>query len=313
MKAGCMGSKTYRMEEVSCNLCGSTDATELETKTGPYTGLQFPLVRCRKCGLLYFNPRLTKDDLISLYDETYYSGHGFDATVNYIGEYEGTHRGSDAAYHVRMLKLHVPPPAKILDVGCGAGHLIKLLEREGYTVDGIDVSDFAVKYAQEHNHAVWKMDLCEEMPPENIYDAVVAIEVIEHLYDAAAWFRNVYRALKPGGFLYYQTGNFRHFRWQHAVFGRSNLDSYASPEGHVVFFSNATARRFLKQSGFSEILYPRKNFHEESRQLTALFNKAGLLKDGTIDSAGAAFQRIYWLLVRLMNPLFRPALPLARK
>ena len=50
------------LEHVACAVCSGTDAEGLFEKDG------FPIVRCRGCGLVYVNPRLTPSALAQLYE-----------------------------------------------------------------------------------------------------------------------------------------------------------------------------------------------------------------------------------------------------
>jgi len=305
---------SYTLEDVACNLCGSRDTKTFYSKPGPLTGEDFPLVQCRNCGLLYLNPRLTPDSLLRLYDENYYRAKGFDENVNYVEEYEGNYVKTDTDYHVRVLKQLVPPPAKLLDVGCGTGVLMKALEQQGYTVNGIEPSPFASKFAKEKGHNVQTGDfLSLDLPPDR-YDAVLALEVIEHVYDPGRFLRRARQTLRSGGLFYYTTGNFKGFPLQRKLFGRAVLDSYVTPEGHIYFFSNATMKRYFRESGFSEVFYARScGAPRESLQLSNLFRKLGLFRQDSMRNESAFARMAYRSILTVLDPVIRPRLPMARK
>ena len=76
------------MEELrECNLCGSTHHVLFAEKTGRHTGETFRIVRCRDCGLVFVNPRLSEAQNQALYDEDYFNGKGFDASKTPRGHY----------------------------------------------------------------------------------------------------------------------------------------------------------------------------------------------------------------------------------
>ena len=67
-------------EKVPCDLCGADDTTLRYSKRG------FSIVQCNKCGMVYTNPRLTGGKIAELYDADYFQGHGFDKSVDYVGD-----------------------------------------------------------------------------------------------------------------------------------------------------------------------------------------------------------------------------------
>ena len=71
-----------------CNLCGSRSEILLEKKKGIVTNITFRLVQCKNCGLIYFNPRLSENDLIKLYSKEYYRGEGWDMTPIFRTSFE---------------------------------------------------------------------------------------------------------------------------------------------------------------------------------------------------------------------------------
>ena len=93
---------------------------------------------------------------------------------------------------------------KILDLGCGTGHLARDLIREGYLVSAADVSmelvNFANRKAQEAGfelNAV-QMDI-QELLYRDAFDAVVCLDVLEHVGDDRLALANIYQALRSGG------------------------------------------------------------------------------------------------------------------
>ncbi|MDX9759260.1 MAG: class I SAM-dependent methyltransferase [Bacteroidota bacterium] len=302
------------MEYVSCNLCGGDDTAYYYSRRGALTGKEFRLVRCRNCGLFYLNPRLTRDALLALYDEAYYRGEGFDREVNYVEEYDGAYSKTDLGYHLARLRRWLPAGARVLDVGCGTGVLLRELEAAGFDAEGIEPSGFASAFARDRGHRVRTGDFLELAVEDGAYDAVLAMEVLEHVHDPRAFIERVHRALRPGGLFYYTTGNFRGFVWQRRLLRRAVMDSYVTPEGHIVFFSTDVMRRYLREAGFSTVFIPKEEGRRrESLFLTARFRRVGLLGNGGLAAASAPVRGLYWLLVRLLDVFVRPPLPLARK
>ncbi len=73
-------------------------------------------------------------------------------------------------------------PQRVLDVGCGPGFLMVLLQELGIDVDGVDFSPSSLRLAPpEIRDRITIGDVTEQHVPEGSYDLVVCREVIEHL------------------------------------------------------------------------------------------------------------------------------------
>ena len=87
---------------------------------------------------------------------------------------------------------------KILDVGCGTGGNLEMLEKFG-AAEGVDVSDDALEFCQSKGLTVHK-GLAEELPfADESFDVVTALDVVEHLDDDVAGLTEMHRVTKTGG------------------------------------------------------------------------------------------------------------------
>src|SRR5258708_6321827 len=104
-------------------------------------------------------------------------------------------------FALEMLEARVPPGSNVLDVGCGTGHLAGELMQRGYTAWGADLSDAMVEYAREHySRDRFRVGDIEQIPfPDNTFDAVMCLGVMEYLEKDEPALREMWRVLKPGG------------------------------------------------------------------------------------------------------------------
>lgn len=89
---------------------------------------------------------------------------------------------------------HVSGAGRILDVGASMrDHLGAIVER----TETMDINDFG-------DYPDILGDVCSPFPSEmdERYDAIIALAILEHVYDPAAAVRNFERSLKPGGQLF---------------------------------------------------------------------------------------------------------------
>lgn len=96
---------------------------------------------------------------------------------------------------------------RILDVGCGGGLMSEPLARRGARVVGVDASPGNVAAARLHARAEG-VDLdyrlgepAVALAPDEQFDVVLALEVVEHVSDVPAFVGTLGRSLAPGGLL----------------------------------------------------------------------------------------------------------------
>lgn len=95
----------------------------------------------------------------------------------------------------------LPSNLSLLDLGCGAGNMMHHLSRYG-RVKGLEIDARPVSVARERGYDVDLFDVTRPMPFEdNSFDAITALDVIEHNQDDLAILADSYRVLKPGGYM----------------------------------------------------------------------------------------------------------------
>jgi SAM-dependent methyltransferase len=96
--------------------------------------------------------------------------------------------------------LGLRPSAWVLDVGCGWGVTLEALEARGFRAVGLDVSRRALERLDRPGRRLIEADLTEPLPAgASGYDAVLALDVIEHLDEDAEAVRRLAGLTKPGG------------------------------------------------------------------------------------------------------------------
>ncbi len=90
---------------------------------------------------------------------------------------------------------------RLLDVGCGTGHHLAQLRRQGFDVAGVDGSQEMIALARANNPGVpIRQGDVEALPfPSGGFDVVLCVEVLRYLPGLAGCLREMTRVLKPGG------------------------------------------------------------------------------------------------------------------
>jgi SAM-dependent methyltransferase len=103
-----------------------------------------------------------------------------------------------------ILERHnLKPPARVLDAGCGWGVTLEALEQFGYRGTGLDVSRRSLERLDRFDRRLIEADLSRLLDSGTVgltaFDAVLALDLIEHLDDDRGALGNLGQLVRPGG------------------------------------------------------------------------------------------------------------------
>jgi len=101
-------------------------------------------------------------------------------------------RRLEAFYRFALSQLP-PPPARVLEIGCGGGELALALARTGYSMTAID--------PQAPDGAIFRRVTLEDFVDDDGFDEVIASVSLHHVHDLGAGFDRIAALLRPGGLL----------------------------------------------------------------------------------------------------------------
>lgn len=110
-----------------------------------------------------------------------------------------------AHFHCDRSSLRPFEGLALLDIGCGGGLIAEPMARLGFIVTGLDVDPGAIDAARTHAEATGLAIDYRIAAPESIaedgerFDAVLALEVIEHVADPVHFFTSLGSLVRPGG------------------------------------------------------------------------------------------------------------------
>jgi len=144
---------------------------------------------------------------------------------------------------MNILQQHIKidsPSFRILDVGCGTGLMMEEIRRRGNEPVGIDFSPLAMTYCQKRGLTRCVRGDVTQLPVlENSCDAIIALDLIEHVEDDHALLGEFYKALRPGGVLLLSVPAYQ-FLWS----------EHDDALHHFRRYARADVRRLLNRSRF---------------------------------------------------------------
>ena len=197
------------LEPALCCLCGVEDVDpvavgeDFEYRTSPDS---FLAVRCRRCQMVYLNPRPALSAMGQIYPDRY---HAFQFDAAEFGLVYRIRRRLEARRLLRWCR-GLPANARILDVGCGDGFHLSLLRDYGskyWTLDGIDADERAILAGHARGLDVRQGTIETLDIPRESYDLVLLIMTVEHVPDPKALLVAIRNCLKPGGRVVVVTDN----------------------------------------------------------------------------------------------------------
>jgi len=164
----------------------------------------------------------------------------------------------------------------ILDIGCGQGEFLSLLNkrRKNKKLTGIDISSVAISKAKHNfkNIKFYKSSSSKTPFANNSFDTILLIEVIEHLVDTDSTLQEIKRILKPDGYLMITTTDFNLLK--KILISTFVWDKYFYPNNpHIRFFTKKTLKDLCQNHHFSPIkhLWNGHYFHIMPKGQIAIF------------------------------------------
>lgn len=220
------------LNDFSKNYCLLCKNQSLKIKPTRYA--YFKIAFCKVCGFWFILPRPPKAELNNIYQDFSNKMENFVLSEAQAKRIVKKWNG--------FIKKYNHKAEKILEAGCGSGHLLFGLKHYGYEVFGCDVSQKAKDLAK--NDYGLEIENCE-LPDDSLrqnFDVLILSHLIEHLVLFKDFLNNALQFLKPSGILIMACPNanslgFRIFKGKY---------SQVSPPVHLNFFNKKTIGLLLK-------------------------------------------------------------------
>ena len=232
-------------ESVACDICNAVDEQAVCIAQSLYSEERFNIVQCRRCGLIYVNPRQQEAAKLAQI-----------AALSGFSAVEENQIRDTSVYQIilgtigRRLRR-----GRLLDVGAATGGLLRDARDRGWEVAGVEAARPLAEFAaRNYGLDVFPGTLEEARFPDGAFDVVVMVHTIEHLYHPSRVVREVFRVLKPGGYFYSMTPDYGHYAIRLAqVFGYLRDSERLDPTAHPYYFTPKTHRTLVERQGFKTV------------------------------------------------------------
>jgi len=224
----------------ACIVCGATDAAPL------YRGI----LKCRACGYVFADMRLTDEELFELYNEEFFTGAEFS---DYAADAKFFRKNFRLRF--RELKKFLDPARhqNLLEIGSAYGFFLDVVRDEFAAVQGIDITDAGVRFAREELKLdVVQADFLAHDYGARKFDVVCMWDTIEHLREPQAYVEKIAAHTERGALLALTTGDIE------SLNARLRRDKWRliHPPTHLHYFSPESIAQLLDAHGF-DVIYNR--------------------------------------------------------
>lgn len=222
---------TNELEEVdNCPYCQSKERTlaykDVQDKIFYCAPGKWNYWNCIECESLYLSPRPIVSSIGKAYDNyyTHVSAASFFQKIKTLfrNEYYSHEFKMDILPRInlpkpfgislKVFKLFIKQPfeleslvklekGRLIDVGCGSGHMLKLAQQLGWDVTGIEIDPKAVAAARAQGLNVVQGDYRQLTSYREGFDCIICSHVLEHVHDPLELLELLENKLKKNGLL----------------------------------------------------------------------------------------------------------------
>lgn len=204
--------------KVNCPLCANEAILKCDKWIGYQEPTVFSIYHCTNCNTAFSMPRC---DTTKLYNLIYDNSNFLPGYSEYLDIYKEIKQQKNPLRYLvsksltywsvvyALRNMICMDNGEILEVGCGYGYLTYALNKAGYNIKGLDVSESAINQAKKSfgDYYLCK-DLFEyaKLHPESV-DLVILTEVIEHVEKPIGFLEALTKMISPGGSIILTTPN----------------------------------------------------------------------------------------------------------
>lgn len=234
------------MNEIKkCVVCRGDDfSLHVQLKDHMITQEEFSIVTCNNCGFHFTNPIPEQDKIGAYYKSEEYVSHS-SSNKGLINFLYNKVRNKTLQDKVRWVKNAVNGN-RLLDIGSGTGHFLKVANENGFEGYGIEPDEDARNFAHKENH----VRSCEQSELYNVeknsIDVITMWHVLEHVYELRKDIQVMNEILVAGGKLFVAVPNMNSYD---AKYYKEYWAAYDVPR-HLYHFQQQDISKLFMDLGF---------------------------------------------------------------
>jgi 2-polyprenyl-3-methyl-5-hydroxy-6-metoxy-1,4-benzoquinol methylase len=264
-------SGAYVYENVLCPICAGSTFEKIAEKER--YGFEFSLSICIKCGLALTNPRMNQTAYHNFYNDEYRFIYG--------GE-EGPTESFFKDQYLRLGKriytfITETVQAKslkekfVLEIGCGAGGILKYFQDQGCMIKGIDLGSQFVEYGRNVHGLDLEVTTIDKLQLDRKPDIIIYSHVLEHILDLNAQLKYIQSMMTESTILYIEVPGLKNL---HRTY-QNDLLLYLQ-NAHVFHFTKTSLLNLMTLNGFKMIAideYVRSVFKKNPTSISSITYK----------------------------------------
>jgi 2-polyprenyl-3-methyl-5-hydroxy-6-metoxy-1,4-benzoquinol methylase len=160
-------------------------------------------------------------------------------------------------YWLKTLLKYKLPSSKILELGCSHGSFVALMRQTGFDACGVEMSPWVVDYASKTFDVPISLGPVEQIESQyGHFDAIVLMDVLEHLPNPMMTMSHCLKLLKPDGFLLVQTPQFKpEMVYDELLASKSRFLEMLIKDEHLYLFSEESVTKLFQNLGVNYIQF----------------------------------------------------------
>jgi len=260
------------LELHQCNLCDSNKFEYLfsnRDRMFPEIEGYHKLFKCSNCGLIFLHPHPSKNDFSKYYPKNKYSVLTDSGQIKHMRKiftlieclFQYCEYKSKTSKFLRFACLFFYPIKSMfrttkviengnyLDVGCGIGYFLFIMKYLGMNSHGVEPGEFDKKLSEDYNLNIFNGTLLDAKYDANFFDVITLNHVLEHTNNPSEIMKELYRILKPGGYLIIGVPISNSLAFK--IFGKywAQLDT----PRHLFIFSETNLKDFAAKCGLKTV------------------------------------------------------------
>lgn len=219
----------------------------------------FFIKKCKKCGFVFVNPRLRKDLYNTVYNEAkagQYELKGWMFKEDDVGSLFNLYNKYREIFpllnalqffteYFKKPKNEGYEQLRLLDYGCGFGHILDLCKIFGIDAVGVEIDSFRLDHCRQKGLNVKRP---EELSDTEKFHIIISTSVVEHVDDLDSYFKYISDRLVKNGIFYFNGLNPRIIEIER----KSKRFKIVMPLEHINYFTRKTLLMLAKKYGFEE-------------------------------------------------------------